>query len=124
MGGAAAAQDAAPGACCAGAQAPIAGSPIVELKGKIARVRITPGEGMPFVEIKTASEPARVQLGSMRYLMTEGFNPKVGEDIVAKAYKLESGYVAINVSLPAQKKTLRLRDEQGRPLWRGGRNMP
>lgn len=113
-------QGGGPGACCGMARAPIAGAPIVELKGKVARVQMVPGEGMPFVEIKTGDKVAKVQLGSMRYLMAQGLNPKVDEEIVAKAYKLESGFVAITISLPAQNKTVRLRDDKGWPVWRGG----
>ncbi len=109
-----------PAACCAG-RSPVAGVPTVELKGKVSRVQITPGAGMPFVEIKTGDQVAKVQLGSMHYLMAQGFNPRVDDEIVAKAYKLDSGFVAITVSLPAQKRTVRLRDENGWPVWRGGR---
>ncbi len=115
-----AAQDKGPGPCCGAGPAPLARAPVVELKGKVARVQITPGEGMPFVEIKTAGQVAKVQLGSMRYLMAQGFNPKVDDEIVAKAYKLDTGFIAITVTLPAHKKTVQLRDEQGRPVWRGG----
>ena len=109
--------------CCGAGRAPVAGSPTVELKGKVARVQIAAGEGMPFVEVKTGEQVAKMQLGSMRYLMAQGFNPKVGDDIVAKAYKLDSGFIAITVSLPAQKKTVHLRDENGWPVWRGGKGM-
>lgn len=102
------------GPCCGG-------SPIVELKGKITRVQISPGEGTPSVEIKGEKETWTLYLGSIRYLMMQGFNPKVGEDIVAKAYKTPTSYMAASVTLPAQNRTVRLRDESGRPVWRGGR---
>ncbi len=39
---------------------------------------------------------------------------------MVKAYKWNDDFVAATVTLPAQGKTLRLRDEDGRPLWRGG----
>ena len=106
-------QNPSPGPCCT------AGS-LVELKGKIARVQISPGEGMPFVVIQNGSEASTVRLGSVRYLMTQGFNPKVDEEIVAKVYKSGSDFIAASVTLPSQNKTVQLRDESGRPLWRGG----
>jgi hypothetical protein len=101
--------------------APIASSPTVELKGKVQSVRLSPGQGTPFVEIETAGKTAKLYLGSIRYLMDQGFNPKVGDEITAKAYQLQSDYTAITVTLPAANKTVRLRDENGWPVWRGGR---
>lgn len=102
--------------CCSG--------PTTELKGKIERVQITPGEGTPFVSVETGGKTARVYLGSIRYLMTQNFNPKVGEEIAAKVFPANGDYVAASVTL-AGGKTVRLRDENGRPLWRGaGRGGP
>ncbi len=101
-----------PGPCC--------GTALVDLKGKIARVQITPGEGMPFVVVKSGNQLSTLYLGSIRYLMMQGFNPKVDEEIVAKAYRIEGAFVAATVTLPAQNKTVRLRDDSGRPVWRGG----
>ncbi len=100
------------GACCSGSTA--------ELKGKVARVQITPGEGMPFVMVRTGDRTVKVYLGSMRYLMTNGFSPKVDDDILVKAYPAGGDFVAATVTLPASGKTIRLRDEKGFPLWRGG----
>jgi hypothetical protein len=90
-----------------------------EMRGEVTRVQITPGEGMPFVEIKSTGGLTKIYLGSMRYLMVQGFNPKVGDAIVVKVYKTNHGLVAASVTLPAQKKTVRLRDDHGRPVWRG-----
>jgi hypothetical protein len=98
----------------------IASGPAVDIKGKVAAVQITPGAGMPFVTVKNGERKMKVYLGSMRYLMGQGFNPKVDEEIVVKAYKWNDDFVAATVTLPAQGKTVRLRDEDGRPLWRGG----
>jgi hypothetical protein len=91
---------------------------LTELRGEVARVQITPGEGMPFVELKNGDQVKRVYLGSMRYLMMQGFNPKVGDSIVAKVYKANHGLFAASMSLPARNITLRLRDDYGRPVWR------
>ena len=75
---------------------------------------------MPFVTVKNGEQKMKVYPGSMRYLMGQGFNPKVDEEIVVKAHKWNDDFAAATVTLPAQGKTLRLRDEDGRPLWRGG----
>ncbi len=106
-----------PGCCGFGMAAP---ETRVELKGKVSKVQLVPGQGMPSVTVKTASEEASVYLGSMRYLMAQDFNPKVGDEIVVKAYKTANGLFAATVTLPAADKTIRLRDESGRPVWRGG----
>ena len=83
-------------------------------------MQITPGAGMPFVTVRSGDQKVKIYLGSMRFLMGQGFNPKVDEEIVIKAYKWNDDFVAATVTLPSQGKTLRLRDEDGRPLWRGG----
>lgn len=93
---------------------------LVELRGEVARVRIVPGEGMPCLEITSGNQLRKVYLGSVRYLMVQGFNPKIGEPVMAKVYKMNHGFVAVTVTLPAQNKTLRLRDDRGRPVWRHG----
>lgn len=98
--------------------------PLVELKGRVSSVQITPGEGMPYVSIKSGDGTVKVYLGSMRYLMAQGFNPKVDDEISVKAYKMNNDFVAATVTLSAENKTIRLRDEMGRPLWRGGPRGP
>jgi hypothetical protein len=108
-----------PGCCGSGVQA-LRGAPVVELKGKVSRLQLIPGQGMPSVTIKTESGESQVILGSMRYLMAQGFSPKVGDEILVKAYKTDNGLFAASVTLPGANKTLRLRDESGRPLWAGG----
>ena len=79
---------------------------------------------MPFVTVKSGDQTVKVYLGSMRYLMAQGFNPKLGDEIAVKAYKMSGDMVAATVTLPADNKTIRLRDEAGRPLWRGGMRGP
>jgi len=101
-------------------QAPITSNPVVELKGKIEKVQIAPGQGMPFLEMRGQEGTVKVVLGSMRYLMQQNFSPKAGEEVIVKGYKVADQVVAASVTLPAADKTLRLRDENGRPLWMGG----
>lgn len=94
----------------------------MDVRGSIAKIQLVAGQGMPFVEVKTTQGTVKLYLGAMRYLMQENFNPKAGEAIEAKGYKMnEQGVVAIRVDLPDSKKSLKLRDENGRPLWMGGR---
>lgn len=114
-------------ACLAAAQpynakAPVASNPLVEFKGKIAKVQAAPGQGMPFLEVEENGKTTKVVLGSMRYLMQQNFNPKAGEEIEVKGYKTANGVVAATVTLPSEDKTLRLRDDKGFPLWMGGRH--
>ena len=99
---------------------PIADNPIVEVRGTITRVQIAMGQGMPFVEVNTAKGVLKLYLGSMRYLMQENFTPKAGDLLEAKGYKMGESVVAIRVELPTTKKVLKLRDENGWPLWMGG----
>jgi hypothetical protein len=95
--------------------------PAVELKGKIERVQAARGQGMPRLEVKQGSRTVVVLLGSMRYLIEQDFNPKVGEDVEVKGYRAGDEVIAATVRLPAQGKTIRLRDENGRPVWMRGR---
>ncbi len=104
-----------------GTGAAIASAPKVELKGKIEKVEVARGQGMPSLQIRTASGTVRVLLGSFRYLMEQNFNPKAGQDVTVKGYRLKDEVVAISVSLPSEDKTIKLRDEDGRPVWMRGR---
>jgi hypothetical protein len=113
--------------CCMGGgmrgaagTAPIAGNPVVEVSGTISEVHIGVGQGMPYVDVKKGSDTTRLYLGAMHYLIAQDFSPRTGQQVLAKGYKMADGVVGIQVSLPAEKKTLKLRDEKGFPLWRGG----
>ena len=101
-------------------KAPITSNPIVELKGKIGKVQVARGQGMPYIEVESGGQHTKVTLGSMRYLMEQNFNPKAGAEVEIKGYRMADGVVASVITLPAENKTLRLRDESGRPLWMGG----
>lgn len=101
--------------------APIALSEKVELKGSVLRVSAAPGQGMPTLDMKSGNETVTVSLGSMRYLLENDFNPKAGDPIEVKGYKMKEGVLAIEVTL-ADRKPLAFRDAQGRPLWSRGMN--
>ena len=119
MAGIAAAQAPAPAT-----KAPISTNPIVDLQGKIVSLRMMPGQGMPVMEVSGArTGPVTVWLGSMRYLMEQKFSPKVGDTVEVRGYSTrnqdqEEEIVAIQVKLGSQ--VLKLRDDNGWPVWRGG----
>ncbi len=102
-------------------KAPIAENPVVELTGTIARVQVTPGQGMPMIEVSTSKGSVKVVLGSMRYLLQQNFNPRAGEPVQGKGYQVNQDVVAIRVELPESETGLVLRDENGRPVWMHGR---
>lgn len=92
----------------------------VELRGKISSVHVARGQRMPFLEIEENGKTTKVYLGSMRYLMQNDFNPKAGEQVEVKGFRRDGDLVAIRVTLTSRNKTLRLRDENGQPLWQSG----
>ena len=105
----------------AGQPPAFAGKPVVEITGRISKVGLAHGQGMPSLEVKTAEGKVwKVWLGSMRYLVEQNFNPKAGQEASARGFEsAENELTAISVTLTEAKQTIRLRDEQGRPLWRG-----
>ena len=103
------------------AKAPIAGNSKVEIKGKIEKIQIARGQGMPSLDVNAGDKTVNVILGSMRYLVEQDFDPKAGEEVAITGYRVNDGIVAVTVTLSATGKLLRLRDEGGRPLWMGGR---
>lgn len=102
-------------------QAPLAGNSKVEIKGKIEKIQIARGQGMPSLDVNTGDKTVSVILGSMRYLVEQNFSPKAGEEVAITGYRVNDSIVAVTVTLSASGKLLRLRDEGGRPLWMGGR---
>jgi hypothetical protein len=104
----------------ASSRAPVSDNPVVDLEGRIGKVQIAPGAGMPALELETKNRTARVLLGPMRFLIDNDFNPKAGEQARIKAYETEEGFIAIEVTLVREKRTLKFRDANGWPVWRGG----
>lgn len=99
----------------------LASSERVEIRGVVEKVDFTPGLGTPVLVLKSGGETVRVQLGSMRYLIEKDFNPKAGSLAVVKGFRVEGEIVARMVELPAEKKSVELRSDDGVPLWRMGR---
>lgn len=98
-----------------------ANAPKIEVKGRIESMSIVRGQGMPSMVVKTADGNVRVLLGSMRYLVERDFNPKAGDEVRLTGFKVDDEVFAASVTLVAEGKTLQLRDDEGRPLWIGGR---
>lgn len=103
-------------------RSPMPAQPPVEIRGRIARVNAGHVEGMPSLEVEVDGRVWKVWLGSLRYLIENDFNPKAGQLVIVRGFRpgAESDEAwALDVTLVEQKRTLRLRDEFGRPLWRG-----
>lgn len=114
------------GDCCSGdpssyqmAPPAAAGKP-VDLTGTVGQIHIVAGQGMPYFELKRGGETTRVYLGPMPFLISENFNPKAGQEVVVKGYKLQDWVLASQVTFVAEKRTVKFRDEKGWPVWRGG----
>ena len=96
-----------------------AGKPI-EIAGTVGQIHIVAGQGMPYFELKRGTEITRIYLGPMPFLIAENFNPKAGQEVAIKGYKLEDSILAVQITFVAEKRTVRFRDDQGWPVWRGG----
>lgn len=93
----------------------------VELKGVIRKISIVPGASMPSLELGTEEGTVNVLLGSRRYLLEHNFNPKAGVTAVVKGLRMDGSVAACVIELPEENFSLRLRTDEGVPLWRGGR---
>jgi hypothetical protein len=83
-------------------------------------IQIVPGQGMPSFELKHGVNAVRVFLGPMPFLIERNFNLKAGQDVVVKGYELDDRILAVGITLVAERRTVKFRDAQGWPLWRGG----
>ena len=94
----------------------------MEVTGTIAKVQAVRGQGMPYIEVESGGQTTRVHLGSMRYLLQNNFSPASGEKVEVEGFRRnDNEVVAKSVRLVKQNKTLKLRDDDGRPLWQRGR---
>jgi hypothetical protein len=91
----------------------------------VSAVEVFLGKGPGrFTLLNTDGQETTVILGSIRYLVQKGFNLSAGDSVEVKAFVANENskpkqVVAIEVKNLTQKKSLRLRDEKLRPLWRG-----
>jgi hypothetical protein len=122
--------------CAIGGAQPVSGvvciGQPVAITGRIAKIKLDRGEGTPALEVKASSGRVwTVWLGSTRYLVEMGFNPKAGEAVSIRGYtRLPSSgpaktdlpeLWASTVTLTDRNQTVRLRNDSGRPVWRRGR---
>ena len=114
------------GGCCREAAAAPQMTPydatgkLMGMAGTVEQIHIVPGQGMPYLDVKRGSQITRVYLGPMPFLLVENFNPKAGQEVIVKGYKTENWILAAQITLVAEKRTVKFRDEHGWPLWRGG----
>jgi len=93
----------------------------VVIRGRISRIALGMMQGMPSMEVASDGRAWKVWLGSMRYLIENGFNPKAGQHVVIRAFRPvgdSNELWAISVTIADTRQTIRLRDQAGRPIWR------
>ncbi|MEZ5403852.1 MAG: hypothetical protein R2729_29500 [Bryobacteraceae bacterium] len=95
-----------------------------EIEGVISSVSIIPQGGPATIAVKANDgREWKVLLGSIRYLIDNGFNPKAEQAVSLTALpRGEQEAIAVRVTLTESRQTLEFRDKDGRPLWRGGRH--
>ncbi len=100
---------------------PAASLPKLEVRGEITAVNLVAGQ-MPSIAVKAPGGRLwTVRLGSMRYLIANDFNPKTGQSALIRGFQQDpSTLLAISVDPGDPRRKLILREEDGRPLWRGG----
>ena len=80
---------------------------------------------MPSIAVKAKDRIWTVRLGSIRYLIAHDFNPKAGQTVIVRGFVADRGeLIAIKLECPQTRQKLTLRDDDGRPLWRGGAYSP
>lgn len=99
---------------------PAVAGKLIEVNGTVGQIHIVAGQGMPYLELKRGAEITRIYLGPMAFLIAENFNPRAGQEVAVKGYKLTDSILAAQITFVTEKRTVRFRDEQGWPVWRGG----
>ncbi|MBW1952009.1 MAG: DNA-binding protein [Deltaproteobacteria bacterium] len=104
---------------------------VTTVKGTVEKLETAPSmgrrgrKGMQWQELvlKTDKETLNVHLGPVGYAREQGLEPKVGDVIEVTGSKITRGQKTILLAseIKAGDKVLKLRDEQGFPLWRGWR---
>lgn len=104
----------------------------VTMEGTVSAVSLVAGEQMCYLMMRPVAGAAegqvseagerKVMLGSVRYLMDQGFNPKAGDAIKVVGFPLaDNAVAAARIELPGKKQSIQFRDDAGRPLWGAGR---
>jgi hypothetical protein len=108
----------------------LAGNPKVlplKLKGAVETVSMARGMGPATITLRTDQGASHaIRLGPVRFLLQKGFNLMVGDSIEVRGVTVgvPAMNLAVEVSNLASQKTIRLRDDNLRPLWARGRQAP
>lgn len=91
----------------------------MQMRGTIEKIQIVPRAGMPSLEIRTAAGREKVMLGSLRFLMEQGFDPHAGDEVVVDGVRDSESILAVRIEIPARKIKLQLREPHTcMPMWR------
>ena len=98
---------------------------LLSFKGSVEKIEMARGQGPAVIEIKTREgKQIQVLLGPVRFLIQKGFNLTVRDEVEVQAFEASrndrASYFAVEIRNLSQNQRLKLRDEQLRPLWRGG----
>jgi hypothetical protein len=112
-----------------GSQATGANSKVLQLqlKGTVETVSMARGMGPATITLKTDQGASHtIRLGPVRFLLQKGFNLTVGDSIEVRGVTVgvPAMNLAVEVSNLASQKTIRLRNDNLRPLWARGRQVP
>jgi hypothetical protein len=115
-----------PGGGMGGGMGPMLYNPqtVITLTGQVEKLEeLTMGRNMAFREaiLKTDQASLKVHLGPAWFLDEKKFAIKVGDTVSATGSKvtLNNQPVLIAREVTVNGATLKLRDDQGRPVWRG-----
>jgi hypothetical protein len=96
---------------------------IESLYGTVAEVafsQATPqSEKLVEIRLKTADKKLRVLLAPAAFLDEFGFNPRPGDEVYIRAYRVTEGAAEtlVAIEIGKENRKLEMRTERGRPLW-------
>lgn len=96
----------------------------VTLQGEVIRLSAGFGGGMPTLVVAAGGEEHQFVLGPFRNLQTQGFAAQAGDQVVVRGFACTgcpNPFAVVAVENLTRGVTLTLRDEDGVPLWQGGR---
>jgi hypothetical protein len=108
---------------CQGRRYPVPDGKLVKLKGSIANVSMVLGRGPGYFTLKTEEgQEFSIHIGPIRFLLQNGFNLSVGNEVEVQGIRTNQELVppmivATEVTNLSSHKTIRLRDQQMRPMW-------
>lgn len=100
---------------------------VVTISGEVQNVETRTfgpsGFGLIVLSLKTEEETTLVNVGPEQYISSQGFKFKKGDKIEVKGSKVETRGEKVVLAAEIKKgdKVLKLRDENGQPLWGGPR---